>query len=110
ERDESMDHQPNGQRRKAALRKHRERVDQPRPQYRERDGPKQATPGGMRRDDSSGNSIGGHRRSSMSVSPSLPALGIGREQAEWHEWTDCGVLVIHDILFGQWKTLPDRLR
>src|SRR5216684_7682306 len=64
ERDESMDHQPNGQGRKAALRKHWQRVDQPRPQYREWDGPKQAAPSGTRRDDSSGNSFGGHRRSS----------------------------------------------
>src|SRR6266436_1631721 len=61
ERDESMDRQPNGQGRKAALRKHWQRVDQPRPQYRNWDGPKQAAPSGTRRDDGSGNGIGGHR-------------------------------------------------
>src|SRR5437763_2889394 len=64
----------------------------------------------MRQDDSSRNGIGGHRRSSMSVSPLLPALGIGREQAEWQQWADGDALVIHDILFGQRKALHDRLR
>src|SRR6266567_4470200 len=54
-----------------------------------------------------------HRWSSAVLYASLallPALGIGREQAEWQEWTDCNVLVVHNILLGQWKALHDRLR
>src|SRR5260370_12631857 len=42
--------------------------------------------------------------------PLLLALGIGHDQAEWQEWTDCDVLVVHNILLGHWKALHDRLR
>src|SRR5580700_2345051 len=38
------------------------------------------------------------------------ALGIGHEQAEWQEWTDRDVLVVHDMFRGQRKALHDRLR
>src|SRR5215469_1534694 len=41
---------------------------------------------------------------------SVCALGFGHEQAEWQEWTDCDVLVVHDIFLGQRKALHDRVR
>src|SRR6516165_7238930 len=40
----------------------------------------------------------------------LLALGIGDEQAEWQEWTDCDVLVVHDIFLGQRQAVHDRVR
>jgi len=40
--------------------------------------------------------------------PSL-ALAIGREQAEWQEWTDRDEFVLHDIFLGQRKALYDCL-
>ena len=40
----------------------------------------------------------------------LLELGIGHEQAEWQEWTDCDVLVVGNIFLGQRKALHDRLR
>jgi hypothetical protein len=52
-----------------------------------------------------GNSFGGHGRCSV-----LASSGIGHEQAEWEEWTDCNVIVVQKIFLGQRKAVHDRVR
>src|SRR5260370_41152211 len=42
--------------------------------------------------------------------PTAEELGLGHEQAEWEEWTDCDVLVVQKIFLGQRKALHDRVR
>ena len=42
--------------------------------------------------------------------PLLLGRGIGHEQAERQEWTDCDVLVVENIFFGQRKALHDGVR
>src|SRR5215469_8302667 len=51
-------------------------------------------------------------RSWIVESPSLflARLRLGHEQAEWQEWADCDVLVIHKIFLAQRKAVHDRLR